>query len=101
MNDAAVIQYQEDEIILRQGELNRNLYKVLSGNVALYINYGEPEEYLVGLLGFPNCFGEMTILSHQPSYYTVVALEKTAVLRVPETNFEAFIQHSGQFQEIS
>ncbi|MBR2928161.1 MAG: DUF2225 domain-containing protein [Oscillospiraceae bacterium] len=92
MNDAAVMQYQEDEIILHQGERNRAIYKILSGNVALYMNYGTEDEYLVGLLGFPSCFGEMTILADQPSYYTVVALEETTVLRVPESNFEAFIQ---------
>ena len=46
----------------------------------------------MGLLTFPSCFGEMTILADQPSYYTVVALDDTKVLRVPESNFEAFIQ---------
>lgn len=92
MNDAAVLQYQEDEVILRQGDRNRAIYKILSGTVALYINYGAEDEYLVGLLSFPNCFGEMTILANQPSYYTVVALDETTVLRVPESNFELFIQ---------
>lgn len=92
MIDAAVLQYQEDEVILHQGERNRAIYKILSGNVALYMNYGKEDEYLVGLLTFPSCFGEMTILADQPSYYTVVALDDTAVLRVPESNFEAFIQ---------
>ena len=50
----------------------------------------------MGILSFPKCFGEMTILTGQPSYYTVVALSEATVLRVPESNFEAFIQGDHQ-----
>lgn len=96
MSEAAILNCKEDEIILRQGDADRNLYKVISGSVALYINHGQADEYLVGILSFPKCFGEMTILTGQPSYYTVVALSEATVLRVPESNFEAFIQGDHQ-----
>lgn len=96
MSEAAVLECKEDEIILRQGDADRNLYKVMSGSVALYINYGQADEYLVGILSFPKCFGEMTILTGQPSYYTVVALSEATILRVPESNFETFIQGDHQ-----
>ena len=92
MSEATVFKYKSDEIILQQGDTDKNLYKVMSGSVALYINHGQVDEYLVGILSFPKCFGEMTILTGQPSYYTVVALSEATVLRVPESNFEAFIR---------
>ncbi len=74
MKDASIKQYHDGEIIVRQGDTAKNLYKILSGNVTLYIDYDTPEEYLVGIRSFPHCFGEMTILADQPSYYAVVSL---------------------------
>lgn len=92
MAKAGITEYKEDEIILKQGDPDKSLYKILSGQVAVYINYEQDDEYLVGIQTFPSCFGEMTILSEQPSFYTVVALTDTKILCVPEENFEGFIQ---------
>lgn len=96
MSEAILVNYHEDEVIVRQGDPTKCLYKVMSGTVALYLNYGENDEYLVGLQSFPNCFGEMTILAGQPSLYTVVALNDAVVLHVPEDAFDAFIKNDPQ-----
>ena len=94
MAKAGITEYKEDDIVLKQGDPDKSLYKILSGQVAVYINYGSDDEYLVGIQSFPSCFGEMTILSGQPSFYTVVALTETKILCVPEENFEGFIQNN-------
>lgn len=94
MAKAGIMEYKEDEIILKQGDPDKSLYKILSGQVAVYINYEKDDEYLVGIQSFPSCFGEMTILSEQPSFYTVVALTDAKILCVPEENFEGFIQNN-------
>ena len=97
MSEAIITTYSEDDVILKQGDPSRCLYKVLSGSVGLFLNYGQEEEYLVGAVSAPNCFGEMTILAARPNPYTVVALKKdTVLLRVPESNFEVFIQENYQ-----
>ena len=93
MAKAGITEYKEDDIVLKQGDPDKSLYKILSGQVAVYINYGSDDEYLVGIQSFPSCFGEMTILSGQPSFYTVVALTETKILCVPEENFEALCVH--------
>ena len=96
MSGAAILECKENQVIVRQGDTEKSLYKVISGSVALYINYKRKDEYLVGVLSFPKCFGEITLLTGEPSYYTVVALTDVRVLRVPEANFEAFIQADPQ-----
>ena len=96
MSEARLVNCLEDEVVLRQDDPSRVLYKVLSGSVGLYLNYGQADEYLVGVVSAPRCFGEMTILAGQPAPYTVVALKETALLRVPEDNFERFIRDNHQ-----
>lgn len=81
-----------DEIIVNQGEKNRTLYKVTIGKVASYLNYGKPDELLIGVISAPACFGELSVLLGHPSPYTYVAMGDTAVLCVPEDKFESFVE---------
>lgn len=84
--------YSVDEVIVWQGDTERCLYKIMSGSVALYLNYGTDNEYLIGMLSFPECFGEMTVLSARPCPYTVVAFKDVQILRVAQENFNNFIE---------
>ena len=92
MAQASILTFQEDEVIVKQGDPDKSLYKIISGKVALYMNYLKENEYLMGIQTFPSCFGEMTVLSGKPSLYTVVAITEAKILRVPEEDFEVFIQ---------
>lgn len=94
MNEPTMLKFQEDAVILKQGESEKAMYKVLSGNVALYLNYGEPDEYLVGILGEQRCFGELSVLCDQASLHTVVAVHDVLLLRITQENFEVFIQNN-------
>ncbi len=86
--------YKDDNVIVRQGDNDRSLYKVLTGNVALFINHNTPEEYLVGIVSAPHCFGEMSVLTGAHSHHTVVALGDVEVLQVPEDCFDDFIKEN-------
>jgi len=96
MDHAKVGKYQKGEIIVQQGKAQRALYKILSGDVALYVNHGTPNEYFAGTLSAPQCFGEMMVLVGQPSQYTVLAQSDAAVLCVPEEALLPFIQNDAQ-----
>lgn len=57
MGEALIANYAEDQVVLEQGDPSKCLYKVLSGSVGLFLNYGQAEEYLVGVISAPHCFG--------------------------------------------
>lgn len=76
--------FNEDDVIIREGEVYDEMYKIVSGRVAAYLNYGEENEYIVGILSEHQCFGEAGPLSSAPALYTVVAL--TDVLLLPYGN---------------
>lgn len=86
--------YSEDEIVIKQGEMQKCLYKVMSGSFALYYNYGMENEYLVGILSPPSFFGEMMVLTDRPSDYTVVAVNDASLLCIPESCFDSFIENN-------
>ena len=86
-----LIKVAENEVIINKGEINELLYKVVSGSFAIYMNYGQDNEYLLGVLGKGKCFGESGFLAGQESPYTVIANQESLVLDVDKEHFQDFI----------
>lgn len=94
MKNAKLHTYYEDEIIMREGESYNEMYKIIHGSVAVYMRYGEKEEHLVGIYSKSKCFGEMNVLSDQPSMYTVVAYDEVLLMRITQDSLEEFIRNN-------
>lgn len=96
MKQSAMLHFKEEEVILKQGSTQQEMYKILSGKAAVYFNHGQPDEYLIGILSEQRCFGELSILCGKPSVYTVVAFEDMLVLRITADTFDEFIRNNPQ-----
>ena len=84
--------FGENDVMLREGDTCGEMFKILSGNAALYLRYGEENEYLIGVLSEGKCFGEVSLLAGKPSPYTVVALGDVMAMRVTAEQFEGFVR---------
>ncbi len=73
MSDGKIIKFPRDSIIIREGETNPDMYKIVQGNAELYTGYGTDKELLLGIIGPQSCFGEFGMLIGAPSIYTVAA----------------------------
>ena len=93
-NTSKLKKYNEDEVIVMEGQITFEMYKILSGKVAAYINYGEENETLLGIFDAQRTFGESGMLCERPCMYTVVALEETLVMRVTIDEFDEFINNN-------
>ncbi len=96
MEDAKMKVFCEDEIIIREGEVYHEMYKIVSGSVAVYLRYGEKDEHLIGIISKSKCFGEMHVLSEQPSIYTVIAYKEVLLMRITKDSLEEFIANNPQ-----
>ena len=92
MENASMLKFHGDDIILKEGGTYEEMYKIISGSVAVYIRYGEKEEHLIGIYSKSKCFGETNVLSGQPSIYTVVAYEDVLLMRITKDSLEEFIR---------
>ncbi|MBQ4226192.1 MAG: cyclic nucleotide-binding domain-containing protein, partial [Oscillospiraceae bacterium] len=43
-------QFKEDDIIVKQGDISDEMYKIVYGKAAVFINHGEKNEHLIGIL---------------------------------------------------
>lgn len=94
MGNSVVQAFHAEEIIQKEGETYQEMYKILSGSVALYNRYGEKDEFLIGIYSKPKCFGELGILSDQPSLYTVVAYDEVLAMRITKDSLEEFVRNN-------
>ena len=90
MSQASVHYFQKNQVIFYENTPNTSLYKIISGVIAFYENYGTADEKLIGTSVAPNYFGMMSVLAGQPTVYTAVAMETSAVLYLPQTQLETF-----------
>ena len=86
--------FSEDEIIIREGETYEEMYKIVSGRAALYLQYGTENEYLIGVLSDGKWFGEVSVLTGKPSPYSVVAISDIMVMRIGADRLESFISQN-------
>lgn len=94
MKNGKMLQFSADEVIIKEGEIYQEMYKIVHGSVAIYLRYGQKEEHLVGVYSKSKCFGEVHVLSDQPSIYTVVAFDDVLLMRITKESLEDFIRNN-------
>ena len=86
--------YEENDIILREGDTDTNLYKVLSGNVEVYSGFGTDRENILGILSKGDYFGEMGLLTGAPAIYMVIAYNNPLVLSVEKDDLFSYVKQN-------
>lgn len=89
-----LIIFPQDTVILREGEVNLDMYKIIKGHAELYSGYGTDQEVLLGIIGPQNCFGEFGLLLHKPAIYTVVSFSEIYALRITEGQMGDFVREN-------
>ncbi len=81
-------------VILTEGEVNMDMYKILSGSVEVYSGYGTDKEAILGILSKGSYFGEIGLLSQKPAIYTVIAYSDVLVMRVTMEEIDGYIKNN-------
>ncbi len=89
---AKVFRCSEDNVILREGEVNTEMYKILAGRAVMYFGYGTDDEYAAGTLKEGQCFGEYSLLTGKPGICTVMAYSDMLLLRISDDEFSRFVE---------
>ena len=93
MSQASAQQFNKNQIIFREDSMESGLYKIISGSIAFYQNYGTKQERLIGVSFAPNYFGMMGALTGQNATCTAVAREQSLVLYLPNNQLETFAKN--------
>lgn len=91
------VTFRNGEILFNEGDLGRNMYKLLSGSVGVYANYGAPEEKQLTTLKPGAYLGEMAVIEAAPRSATAVALEDgTTLAEIDGNALDGLIREDGE-----
>ncbi len=90
----AIVSFPAESLILKEGEVSLDMYKIIQGRAEMYVGYGTDQEVLLGIIGPGACFGELGLLMHSPAIYTVIAYSDVYAIRVTEERIGNFIQEN-------
>lgn len=102
--DAAVpLSVNRSQIVVRQNDLTRDLFVVLSGKLAVLVQNGPGSPQALAEIHPGEIFGEMAVIIERPRTATVQALTPVRLLRVPGETFRRFAARenlAGQLQNL-
>lgn len=84
--------FSADDIILREGETNTVMYKIITGSAVCWFKYGTDDEYVLASMAEGECFGEYSVLTGNPSIYTVVAFSDMLLMKINKEDLITFVE---------
>jgi len=94
---AAEQSFAPGHVLIRESDPPDRLFVILSGRVrVLEVAPDSPVELIVGELGEGEILGELSALRNQPRSATVVAVERTHCLVIPQSEFLKVLQGSAE-----
>ena len=85
-------QFKKGAILYRAGDFELNMYNILYGSVAVYVDYGTENERRIVEMHEGDFLNVISFLESRPRHSTAVALEPTVVSVIDIDNFGAYFR---------
>ena len=83
--------YVKGEVICREGEIGRELYVLVEGEVDVFKRYDTDHPVRLATQSPIGCFGEMAVLCDEPRSATVVASQDARILTLHDSRVKELI----------
>lgn len=88
--------YPKNTIIVSEGDQTDSLYVILEGRVKVFVSDDSGDEVLLLTQGSGEYFGEL-VLDEGPRSASIMTLEASRFLVVPNADFREFVMHNPAF----
>ncbi len=82
-------------MIIKEGELNMDMYKIIKGHVEIYIGHGTEQETLIGMFSKGKYIGELGLLAEKPAIYTAITYDEVRLIRITMASIEGYIKNNS------
>ena len=76
-----IVRYKNNQALFHQGEIATEMYEIISGQVGIYMDYGDEAQKEIGILSEGDFVGELELIDSSPRIASVVALGNEVVLK--------------------
>lgn len=86
-----IVDYGAGEFIVRQGDQGDSLYIIRTGSCGVYVRKNGKQENRIATIDSGEFFGEMSLLTGEPTTATVRAMVDTSVIIIDKENFSEIL----------
>ena len=76
-----IVKYKKNQVLIHQGEIATNMFEILSGQVGIYMDYGDEAQKEIGILSEGDFVGELELIDSSTRIASVIALENDVVVK--------------------
>lgn len=87
--------YEEEEIIIKQGDFDQSLYAVLKGSVKVTVDNNTEEAYIC-TLGTSEIFGEAGMFMNAERTANVASLDESVIFKIERENMLHFVKKNPE-----
>jgi thioredoxin reductase (NADPH) len=91
---------QPGDVLIEEGQRERDFYVVLSGTVAAVEGYGSGHERIVRVHGRCRFLDELGLLTGQPSFVSLVAVTEGEIIAVPVRELNELARQDPKFGDL-
>ena len=91
--------YDDGEVIYRQGDEGNHLYQIKSGRVKVCNYSADGKEILFGVLRSGDCFGEMSLIDQQSRFNYTIAFGKLELALLSRADFFNLYEQNPQVSQ--
>jgi len=90
-----IISCRKNEALFHQGEIATNMFEILTGQIGIYMDYGDESQKELGVLGEGDFVGELELIDSSTRIATAVALSSdTTVKKLTIEDFNAYMKNN-------
>ena len=76
-----IVKCKNNQVLIRQGEIATNMYEIISGQVGIYMDYGDEAQKEIGILSEGDFVGELELIDSSTRIASVIALGNDVVVK--------------------
>ena len=76
-----IVKFKKNQALVRQGEMAAEMYEILSGQVGIYMDYGDEAQKEIGILSEGDFLGELELIDSSPRIASALALDNDVTAR--------------------
>ncbi len=90
-----IIKCKKNEALFRQGEIATNMYEIVTGQIGIYMDYGDETQKELAILGEGDFVGEMELIDSSTRIASAVALDnETVVKKLTIEDFNSYMKEN-------
>ena len=92
-----IVKCKKNQALLHQGEIATEMYEIITGQVGIYMDYGDEAQKEIGILGEGDFVGELELIDSSTRIASVVALgDNTVVKKLSIEDFNDIVREKPE-----